>query len=77
MVKTSPALVLKKIFLKPDQWVKETIRKIDIAYFLHFLVSLKDKVPKLYRKLREGSRKNFPQVSSKSEETSPHKLGIQ
>ena len=30
------------------------------------------KVPELYRKLREACRKNFHQVSSKSEATSPH-----
>ena len=32
------------------------------------------KVPELDRKLREAHRKNFLQVSSKSEETSPHTL---
>ena len=30
------------------------------------------KVPELYRTLREACRKNFSQVSAKSEETSPH-----
>ena len=30
------------------------------------------KVPELYRKLREACRNNFPQVSSKFEETSPY-----
>ena len=38
--------------------------------FLRILVA--SEVPKLYRKLREACRENFPQVSSKSEETFPH-----
>ena len=57
--------------------IRETIRgtlwKVSIFVVLNgcwgFLVV--SKVPELYRKLREACRKNFPQVSSKSEATSP------